>query len=110
MSLKIPLLAVTSFVAGNSATSTSGDEESVTAPAEKASLVLPAYNERGRIEACLRAVAEWRRSRPGGWDWEVLLVDDGSSDGTRAAAARIAAEANLPLTVLAHDPRLGAQR
>lgn len=77
------------------------------APAEKASLVLPAYNERGRIEACLNAVAEWRRGRPGGWDWEVLLVDDGSTDGTRAAAARIAAAVDLPLTVLAHERNRG---
>ena len=78
-----------------------------TAAAARASLVLPAYNERRRIEACLRSVADWRRARPGGWDWEVLLVDDGSADGTRSAAARIAAEANLPLTVLAHDRNRG---
>jgi len=77
------------------------------APDARASLVLPAYNERGRIEACLRAVADWRRAKPGGWEWEVLLVDDGSSDGTRSAAARIAEEAGLPLAVLSHDRNRG---
>ena len=43
-----------------------------------ASLIIPAYNESGRIENCVREVARWVRSRPGGRDWEVLLVDDGS--------------------------------
>jgi dolichyl-phosphate beta-glucosyltransferase len=74
---------------------------------EKASLVLPAYNERHRIEACLRAVADWRRSRPGAWDWEVLLVDDGSADETRGTAQRVAAEAGLDLQILAHETNRG---
>jgi dolichyl-phosphate beta-glucosyltransferase len=73
----------------------------------RASLVIPAYNERNRIEACLRAVAEWRRSRPGGWDWDVLLVDDGSSDATPSVAARCAGELGLPLRILRHDRNRG---
>ena len=72
-----------------------------------ASLVIPAYNERNRIEACLRSVAEWVRARPGGWDWEVILVDDGSSDGTHAAAQRLAGELGLPLQVLRHEKNRG---
>jgi dolichyl-phosphate beta-glucosyltransferase len=64
---------------------------------EKASLVIPAFNERKRIEACLREIARWRAGRPGGWDWEVILVDDGSTDGTKAAAARVAEEVSLPI-------------
>jgi dolichyl-phosphate beta-glucosyltransferase len=74
---------------------------------EKASLVLPAYNERARVEGCLRAVAEWRRARPGGWDWEVILVDDGSSDATRAAAESAAGREQLPLTILSHEKNRG---
>ena len=72
-----------------------------------ASLVIPAYNERNRIESCLRSVAEWVRSRPGGWDWEVILVDDGSSDGTHAAAQRLAGELGLPLRILRHVKNRG---
>ena len=44
------------------------------------SVVIPAYNEEGAIGEVVRAVA-------GGAPWqEVLVVDDGSSDGTAAAA------------------------
>ena len=72
-----------------------------------ASLVIPAFNERNRIEGCLRAVAEWVRARPGGWDWEVILVDDGSSDATLPAARQLAAELGLPLEILRHEKNRG---
>ncbi len=74
---------------------------------EMASLVIPAFNERNRIEACLRTVAEWVRARPGGWDWEVILVDDGSSDGTQAAARQLAGELGLPLQIIRHEVNRG---
>jgi dolichyl-phosphate beta-glucosyltransferase len=76
-------------------------------PKDKATLVLPAYNERRRIENCLREVAAWRASRPGGSDWEVILVDDGSTDATASAAERAAAEAGLPLTLSRHPGNRG---
>lgn len=48
------------------------------------SLVIPAYNEAPRIaETLSTAVAALQEL---GVSWEVLVVDDGSSDGTRAAA------------------------
>jgi dolichyl-phosphate beta-glucosyltransferase len=75
--------------------------------AARASLVIPAFNERKRIEACLREVAQWRRSMPGGWDWEVLLVDDGSSDATVPAAAQCADRLALPIRILRHDRNRG---
>lgn len=74
---------------------------------EIASLVIPAYNERNRIEACLRAVADWVRSRPGGWEWEVVLVDDGSTDGTKSIARRLADELGLPLQIRRHERNMG---
>jgi len=73
----------------------------------KATLVVPAFNERERIEACLRLVARWRETKPGGWDWEVIVVDDGSSDGTRAAASRVAEEEELPIELLWHEANRG---
>jgi len=55
-----------------------------------ASLVIPAYNERVRIESCMRRVAEWVRTRPGEASWEVILADDGSTDDTVERARAIA--------------------
>jgi len=74
---------------------------------DQATLVIPAYNESRRIEASLAGVAEWRRTRPGGWDWEVILVDDGSADDTSAAAQRIADREGVPLRILRHDRNRG---
>jgi dolichyl-phosphate beta-glucosyltransferase len=72
-----------------------------------ASLVIPAFNEANRVERCLHDVAAFRASRPGGLDWEVILVDDGSTDGTLEAARRAAAQAGLALTLLSHDRNRG---
>jgi dolichyl-phosphate beta-glucosyltransferase len=72
-----------------------------------ASLVIPAYNERKRIEGCLRSVADWVRSRPGGWEWEVILVDDGSTDGTKGIARQLAAELGLTLQIRRHEANRG---
>ena len=72
-----------------------------------ASLVIPAYNERTRIEACLRSVADWVRKRPGGWDWEVLLVDDGSTDGTKGVARQTASEFGLSLQIIRYEKNQG---
>ena len=77
------------------------------AAAERASLVIPAYNERNRVAASIQAVAQWARSRPGGSEWEVVLVDDGSTDGTAEVARRAAADADLPLAILAHPVNRG---
>ena len=49
-------------------------------------VVVPAFNEERRLGATLERVAAWLESR--GLDGEILVVDDGSSDGT----ARVAAE------------------
>jgi dolichyl-phosphate beta-glucosyltransferase len=46
------------------------------------SIVIPAYNETARIERALSSVSGCIRSR--GWDAEVLVVDDGSTDNTAA--------------------------
>ena len=72
-----------------------------------ASLVLPAYNESGRIEACIRGIAEWVRESPGGTTWEIVLVDDGSTDDTADRARAFAAEQKLPLSVLTYGENRG---
>ncbi len=50
------------------------------------SILLPAYDAEATLAACLRSV---QRQTDG--DWECIVVDDGSSDGTAALAARFAA-------------------
>jgi glycosyltransferase involved in cell wall biosynthesis len=51
-------------------------------------VVVPAYNEEGNIAACLASLLA---SAPPCPQWQVLLVDDGSSDATAAIATATAA-------------------
>jgi dolichol-phosphate mannosyltransferase len=54
-------------------------------------LILPTYNEAENVEAIIAASGEvLRRAAPEGFN--VLVVDDGSPDGTGAIADRLAAE------------------
>jgi dolichyl-phosphate beta-glucosyltransferase len=54
------------------------------------SLVIPAYNEAGRIGPGLRKAVDYLRRR--GLAYELLVVDDGSADATVAVAEGFAAE------------------
>lgn len=60
-------------------------------------LVIPMYREASRIGSTLAALAA---SSLNDRDTEVLLVDDGSDDGTPAIAKGLAAELGLDVTVL----------
>ena len=46
------------------------------------SLVVPLYNEQENVEPLVARVHEAMRASP--WAWELILVDDGSADGTLA--------------------------
>jgi glycosyltransferase involved in cell wall biosynthesis len=53
------------------------------------SLIVPCFNEAGHLEASVRAVVEMLElSR---WTWEIVFVDDGSKDDTRAVIRTICA-------------------
>ncbi len=54
------------------------------------SIVIPAYNEAGRLEPTLRSYHEYFRER--GQAFEVIVVDDGSIDSTTALVERLAAD------------------
>lgn len=49
---------------------------------EKISIIVPVYNERENLEPFLKSVAE--ALDPSGEEYEVVLVDDGSTDGSTA--------------------------
>ncbi|HSS75603.1 MAG TPA: dolichyl-phosphate beta-glucosyltransferase [Thermoanaerobaculia bacterium] len=66
------------------------------------SVVVPAYNEEGRLEPGLRRAVEYLRGR--GRPFELLVVDDGSRDGTSAVAASFAAEG---VRVIRHERNRG---
>ncbi|HEX6315402.1 MAG TPA: glycosyltransferase family 2 protein [Gemmatimonadaceae bacterium] len=55
-------------------------------PLERAvSVVIPAYNEAAHVASQVEAVD--RVMRTSGWEYEIIVVDDGSEDGTAEAAA-----------------------
>jgi len=56
----------------------------------KLSVVIPAHDEAEVIEPTLRALLA--QLAAGGLDYEVIVVDDGSADGTAAIVARVSAE------------------
>ncbi|MDQ0941843.1 dolichyl-phosphate beta-glucosyltransferase [Streptomyces sp. V1I1] len=57
------------------------------------SVVVPAYNEEERLGPTLDAICAHLRGEPGRWgDWELIVVDDGSTDGTAKIAKQAAAE------------------
>jgi glycosyltransferase involved in cell wall biosynthesis len=67
------------------------------------SIVVPAYNEESRIAATLETLCEHMQQRP--WDWEIRVVDDGSTDRTVSIAAGLAADE--PRLIIQREPHRG---
>ena len=69
------------------------------------SIIIPAYNERTRLPATLERVIEYAKGA--GWDeWEIVVVDDGSTDGT-GNVAEAAHNANARVRVLRNPGNRG---
>jgi len=64
------------------------------------SVIVPAYNEAATIEQTLRALADQ------GFDAEILVVDDGSSDGTQALVEGLESEIS-GLRLIRHERNQG---
>ncbi|MEU6719073.1 dolichyl-phosphate beta-glucosyltransferase [Nonomuraea sp. NPDC046802] len=77
----------------------------MTTPQPDLSVVIPAYNEEGRLGRTLAQVADHLRGTP--LSWEIVVVDDGSADGTAEVAERAAA--SEPRVRLVRDPVNGGK-
>jgi glycosyltransferase involved in cell wall biosynthesis len=66
---------------------------------------MPAYNEEGNIEQAVRGACS--AAAPLVADYEVVVVDDGSRDGTPAILARLQQELAPRLHVVRHAANLG---
>jgi dolichyl-phosphate beta-glucosyltransferase len=67
------------------------------------SIVVPAYNEEGRLQASLDELRTYLTTSP--WTWEIRVVDDGSTDRTAAVAADAARRE--PRIVVQREPHRG---
>lgn len=67
------------------------------------SVVIPAYNEENRLGRTLDAITGHLRDAGDGTTWEVIVVDDGSTDGTRDVVT--AATEAEPRVQLVTSPR-----
>jgi dolichyl-phosphate beta-glucosyltransferase len=67
------------------------------------SVIVPAYNEEKRLSASLPVILEYLAAQP--YTWEVIVVDDGSSDRTSEVAAAIAGE--HPVRIVRNNPNQG---
>lgn len=70
------------------------------------SVVMPAFNEANFLEAAVRDVVQGMAGR--GHDVEVLVVENGSSDGTAALAQALAAELPGVRAISLPEPDYGA--
>ncbi len=87
-------------------------QAAVDAPVPQTSLtvVIPAYNEAGNIGACLASVL---KGQPPCVEWQVLVVDDDSTDATAELAAACAArhpQSSAVFNVLPAGPRPTSER
>ena len=65
------------------------------------SVIIPAYNEESRISDTLERVIDFLNTRP--YTWEVLVSDDGSTDGTGRIVGQLSASrSNVLLMSLPH--------
>jgi dolichyl-phosphate beta-glucosyltransferase len=75
-----------------------------TARPQDLSIIIPAYNEASRLERTLTTIRDY--ARQGSYRWEVIVVDDGSTDGT-ADLARAFPGGPLSIRLARHEQNRG---
>ena len=67
-----------------------------------ASIIIPCWNQLDFTRLCLTALA--RHTRP---PWELIVIDNGSTDGTAAYLSGVRDVAPMPVTVISNSKNLG---
>ncbi len=67
------------------------------------SVVVPAYNEEQRLKESLPVILDYLKAQS--YTWELLVVDDGSTDGTSRVAEELSRD--CPCRVLRNEPNRG---
>ena len=63
------------------------------------SVIIPAYNEAGRIKKCLKSLSAFLENED--YSWEVVVCNDGSTDTTSQIVRQIS-EQNVRVLSLIH--------
>lgn len=71
----------------------------------KFSIIIPAFNEASRIAASIEEVA--RTLDHFGYDWQIIVFDDGSTDHTFEAAQKLLGQYSRQLIVQRHERNVG---
>ncbi|MGP0063721.1 MAG: glycosyltransferase family 2 protein [Isosphaeraceae bacterium] len=71
----------------------------------QASIIAPCWNQRGFTELCVQALFRHTRGA-----WELIVVDNGSTDDTAAYLAGVRDTAAVPVTIVANAENLGFPR
>jgi len=86
---------------------TAADNDARLAEKIELSVVIPALNEAGRLPPTLARIGAYLGTHP---DWqpsEIIVIDDGSSDGTATSAASVDLPRGVDLRVVKHPHNLG---
>lgn len=62
----------------------------------KLSIIVPVYNKKRFVERCIQSILKW------GDDCEVIVVDDGSADGSEAIIDKFKGQPNFKLVHKEH--------
>lgn len=74
---------------------------------QPATLAVPVFNEASGISESLHEVSDYLSLAVDRYAWQILVVDDGSSDNTLEVVEKTAYSLPVPLRLLAHDKNRG---